>query len=90
MPLLTPDQLKIVMRHYAAMFSNPPDDTWQTVDPTKSLKTYLPSGGVGTATPQRLYKGAVRYVLNQRGHHLKNWPDGWVDLSIGDLAPKII
>lgn len=90
MPKLKINQLETVMRHYAAMFSNPPDDTWNDIDPGKPLKVYLPKGGKGTATPERLYKGAVRYVLNQRGHKLKNWPDGWVDKSVSQLAPDII
>ena len=90
MAKLTLDQLKRVMRHYAASFSNPLNDAWQDVDPALPLTTYLPDGGLGSATPRRLYKGAVRYVLHDRGHVVKNWQPNWPQQSIDVLAPNLL
>lgn len=90
MAKLTLDQLKRVMRHYAALFSNPLDDTWQDVNPALPLSASLPDSGVGTATPRRLFKGAVRFVLHDRGHAIRTWPADWVEQSIDALAPQLI
>ena len=88
--LLTLDELTNVMRYYAALESIPPNDTWKTIDPDVPLSQYLPGGGAGSATPARLFKGAVRYVLNSRGNTLKTWPKAWLNMSINALAAQII
>lgn len=81
--------LKIVMRHYAAAISEPPNDTYSDISEDSLLRDLLPEGGIATATPRRLYKSAVRYALNVNGHDDKKWPSNWLDLTIGQLAPKI-
>ncbi|UES60207.1 hypothetical protein GFK91_31295 (plasmid) [Roseibium aggregatum] len=88
--MYTLDDLKIVMRHYAAAISKAPNDTYKDISEDVIHKNALPVGGIATATPRRLYKSAVRYALNVNGHSDKTWPANWLDLSIAQLAPKII
>ncbi len=88
--MYTLDDLKIIMRHYAAAISDPPNDTYKDISADTIHKNILPVGGIATATPRRLYKSAVRYALNVNGHDDKKWPSNWLDLSIGTLASKII
>ncbi len=78
------------MRHYVAAISAPPDDTYKDISEDAKHKDLLPEGGIGTATPRRIYKSSVRYALIVNGHENKKWPSNWLDLSIAQLAPKII
>jgi hypothetical protein len=82
--MLNLSQLKRVQRRYAEVISN------KTVDDDKPVKTYLPDGGFGTATPQRIFKSSVKYALHVNGNSIKRWPADWPKLSINQLAPKLL
>jgi hypothetical protein len=82
--MLNLSQLKRVMRRYAEVISG------KTVSDDKPLKTYLPEGGFGTATPQRIFKSFVKYALHVNGNPLKPWPKDWPKKSINELAPKLL
>jgi len=88
MALNTNDLTKFLQ--YAVSSFTPKKDTPADVPTDAALKTMLPSGGVGTATPSRIFKSLVRWTLVTNGNGDKNWPANWQDLSIEKLVPKII
>jgi hypothetical protein len=82
--MLNAQQLKRLMHHYAEVIGN------KTVNDDKPLESYLPEGGFGTATPQRIFKSFVKYVLHNNGNAIKKWPDDWPSTSINELAPRLL
>jgi len=80
---VTLDQLKFEMRDYAGVFSN------KKVDDNKPLKTYL-SGGKGTATPQWIFRGFIKWILKRGGCVVRPWPGTWPNQSINTLAPWLL
>lgn len=86
---MTIEQLKKIMRFYIAAFT-PPDDKWQDIPTDKPHGELLPSGGVGTATPTRIYKSLVRRTLVANGKPDKSWPPNWPTMTIDHLAPKLL
>jgi len=82
--MLNLSQLKRVMRHYAQVISG------KKVSNDRPLKNYLPDGGFGTATPKRIFKSMVRYALHVNGNRLKAWPRNWPEMSINQLAPRLL
>ena len=82
--MLTLSQLKFEMRRYAGEFSG------KKVDDNKSLENYLSDAGSGTATPRRIYKSFIKYILESNGHTLKPWRRDWVNKSINALAPELL
>lgn len=39
---------------------------------------------------QSIYKAALRWTLNKAGHEDKAWPAKWMDMSVNELAAKLI
>jgi len=81
---LTVDQLKFEMRDYATVFSD------KKVDDNKPLKTYLSDQGTGTANPQWIFRGFIKYILESNGCVLRPWPGNWPDQSINQFAPWLL
>lgn len=88
MPISEKD-LKLVMRYHVAALT-PPDDTYKDIPETKPHKEMLPPGGIGTATAPRIYKAAVRFTIQRAGSPVKIWPNKWLEMTIAQLAPKLL
>jgi hypothetical protein len=77
-------QLNRVMNPYAEVMAG------RKISNSRPLKTYLPAGGFGTATPPEIFKSMVKYALHVNGNAVKRWPADWPSLSIDELAPKLL
>ena len=54
-------------------------------------KTILSAGdGIGNSNSKMLYKGVIKFHLSDNGNPLVTWPTNWLDLSVKDLAAKLI
>jgi len=82
--MLSESQLRRAMRHYLRVISGKP------VSNDQPVKKYLPKGGFGTATPDRIFKSMIKYALHVNRNRIKKWPTNWRDLSINQLAPKLL
>lgn len=83
---MTVDDLKAVMRFQMTNLSTTGNDI--TDDSVHG--TELSDAGVGTATPRRIYKSFIRFTLVNNGHADKPWPSNWLELTIAELAPKLL
>ena len=85
---ITEDQLKKVMIKHLKNFNSDPN---VTVDQNTVHNTILRSDdGYGTANSKQIYKGLVRWTLNVTNSPLKDWPQNWIDMSVKDLAKKLM
>ena len=84
---LTVEQLKEVMKFQLRNLSdaNPDDITDDTIH-----GDVLSGEGFGTANPQRIYKAFIRYTLIKNGEEDKKWPSNWPQLSVAELADKLL
>lgn len=48
------------------------------------------SDGFGASNSKALFKGLVRWSLAENNHVDPRWPDNWIDLSVHDLAAKLL
>jgi len=53
-------------------------------------RAVLSDVGPGNATPQRIYKAFVRSTFSLNGQPEPEWPIDWLDLSVGDLADRLL
>lgn len=83
---ISQDQLVEVMIFQLKNFSTDPD----SVDENTIHKDVLTEEGFGTATPKRIYKAFIRFTLIHNGNGDPPWPQNWMDLSVRELAEKLI
>jgi len=50
----------------------------------------LTDDGLGSATSKRLYKASVRWSIIQKDGNDPAWPQKWFDMSVKDLATKLL
>jgi len=84
---MTHRQLQTVMKSQLKYFSKSNDKiTDDTVHNTILSRT----DGFGYANSKYIYRAVLRWTLIKAGKPDKKWPGHWVDLSVKDLALKIL
>ena len=84
---MTQKQLQSVMKFQLKNFNHTDAPiTNQTIH--KNILT--DSDGFGTATSKRIYKAFIRWTIKRQNKEDKPWPKNWMDLSVEELAAKII
>ena len=48
------------------------------------------SDGYGNATSKKIYKLVIRRGLVSQNHDDKPWPVNWMDLSVNELASRLL
>lgn len=84
---MTIGQLKSVMKFHLKNFN---DEGVPINDETIHKDVLSEDDGFGTANSKNIYKALIRRTLKREGHKDKRWPDNWMDLSVGELAPRLI
>jgi hypothetical protein len=46
--------------------------------------------GFGGANSKAIYKAAIRWTLSKQEHVDRRWPANWMDLSVTELANRLI
>ena len=80
-------QMKDVMKYHLSNFN---DEGVEINDQTIHNTVISNTDGFGAANSQSIYKAVIRWTLKNQGHEDKNWPNKWMDLSVNDLAPKLL
>jgi hypothetical protein len=84
---MTVDQLKSVMKFHLKNFSK---KNVPISDDTVHNQVLSENDGYGTANSKNIYKALIRHTLRQYQHEDKRWPDDWMDLTVGDLASRLL
>ncbi|MCI0697314.1 hypothetical protein L0337_35580 [candidate division KSB1 bacterium] len=84
---MTVDQLKRVMKFHLKNFN---DENVAINDDTIHNQVLSEDDGFGSANSKQLYKGVIRWTLSSNGHQDKTWPSNWMELSVKELAPKLL
>ncbi|MDX1701960.1 MAG: hypothetical protein R3250_15140 [Melioribacteraceae bacterium] len=84
---MTIEQLIEVMKYHLKNFST--NDVEITND-TFHKDILSDSDGFGSANSKRIYKAFIRWTLLQAGLEDKTWPKNWIELSVTELAKKLI
>ena len=85
--MMTIDQLKEVMKFQLSNFNN---EGVEITDETVHDKVLDEDDGFGNMNSKSIYKDAIKFTLAKQGHGLKSWPSDWMDMSVKDLAEKLI
>lgn len=85
MPISQP-QLEAVMIKFLSDFSTSGD----TITRDTIHSSVLSDEGIGTATSKRIYKSLVRFTIIRNGGADKAWPPNWMDLSVAELAARLL
>ena len=84
---MTLEQMKEIMKYHLRNFN---DEAIVINDDTIHKQVLSDEDGFGAATSKRIYKAAIRWTLRKQGHEDKAWPSNWMDLSVNELAPKLL
>jgi hypothetical protein len=82
---MTNEQLRGVMRYYLDHFNK----TGATISDATVHKDIL-SDSDGPPTSKDVYRGNVSWSLSAAGNGKPAWPGTWMDLSVSDLADKLL
>ena len=80
-------QLKKIMKFHLTNFN---DEGVAINDATIHNKVLSDSDGYGNACSQYIYKSVIRWTLERNGYEDVGWPQNWMELSVEDLANKLI
>lgn len=82
------NQLLEVMRYHLSSFN---DEEVEISNATIHKDVLSDADGLTTSTSSKnIYKGLIRWTMSANGHEDKNWPNNWMDLSVEELATKIL
>ncbi len=84
---MTEEQLKKVMKFHLSNFN---DEGVEINDDTIHKEVLSEHDGFGSANSKRIYKSAIRWTIIKQGHEDKPWPNNWMDLSVIELASKLL
>ena len=84
---MTINQLKSVMKFQLKNFN---DENVEVNNQTIHNQILESDDGYGNANSKSIYKLAIRWTLRNNGHEDVAWPRNWIDLSVNELAPKLI
>lgn len=82
---ITKDQLKEVMKYDLKRLNLTSQDI---TDDTKHGDILSDDGS--TTSSKRIYKSLVRYTIRINSCEDKNWPANWMDMTVAELADKLI
>lgn len=85
---MTEEQLKKVMKKHLKNFNSNPEI--KVSDNTVHNTILSANDGYGTANSKQIYKGMVRWSLSITNSPLKEWPKKWMEMSVKDLANKLM
>lgn len=80
-------QLIQVMKYHLKNFNTTGNPV---TNQTKHSDILRDNDGYGTATSKRIYKGFIRWTLRMNGHEDKAWPQNWMDMTVAELAQKLL
>lgn len=81
-------QLMAVMSYHLSSFN---DEQETITNDTVHKRILSDTDGVTSSTcSKNIYKGIIRWTMSANGHSDKAWPNNWMDLSIDQLATKIL
>lgn len=81
-------QIMKVMSYHLSSFN---DEQETITNDTVHKKILSDSDGLNSATSSKnIYKGIIRWTMSANGHLDNTWPNNWMDLSIAELAEKIL
>ena len=85
---VTKQQLIMVMIYHLENFN----DEKIVIDKKTLHKSILSDtdGVTSSSSSKSMYKGIIRWTLQKNGHKDNAWPSNWLELSVEDLASKII
>jgi hypothetical protein len=84
---MTNTQLKAIMRFQLSNFN---DESVQIDDDTIHNTVLSESDGIGSVNSKQIYCDVIKFTLLKQGHPVKIWPDYWMNLSVAELAGKLI
>jgi len=84
---MTHKQLHSVMKFQLKYFNN--RDIKITED-TIHADILSNKDGFGYANSKYIYRAVIRWTLVQNGHPDKAWPSHWINLTVKELALKIL
>jgi hypothetical protein len=84
---MTNAQLKAIMRFQLSNFN---DESVQIDDDTIHNTVLSESEGIGSVNSKQIYCDVIKFTLLKQGHSVKIWPDHWMNLSVAELAGKLI
>lgn len=85
---VTISQLISVMKYHLDNFN---DESVEINNNTLHKSVLSDSDGLTNSTSSKnMYKGIIRWTLSKNGHEDKAWPNNWIELSVKELAEKII
>lgn len=84
---MTVDQLKEVMKYHLGNFN---DEGVDINDDTIHDQVLSASDGYGAANSKNIYRSVLRWTLKKNGHQDKRWPAKWMEMSVNELASKIL
>lgn len=85
--MITIEQLKEVMRFQLSNFN---DENEEISDDTIHKNILSEDDGFSHVNSVSIYKDVIKFVLLKQGHVLKKWPEHWLNLTVDELAQKII
>jgi len=84
---MTHKQLQSVMKFQLKYFNN---SETKITDETVHRQILSRQDGFGYANSKYIYRAVIRWTIIQNKHKDKNWPKHWIDLSVKELALKIL
>ena len=84
---MTLEQLKEVMKFQLNNFN---DEGVEINDQTVHKSVLNEDDGFGHVNSVQIYKDVIKFTLMKQGHRLKVWPNNWLDLSVEELAIKLL
>jgi hypothetical protein len=85
--MITMHQLKQVMIFQLTNFN---DEGVSITEETIHKDVLSDDDGLGHINSRQLYYDVIRFTLKRKGHELKEWPGFWIELTVADLAVRIL
>ena len=80
-------QLMKIMKFHLENFN---DENVKISDATIHNEVLSDSDGYGNASSKNIYKSVIRWSLKKNGNEDVEWPSDWMNLSVEELANKLI
>lgn len=84
---MTLDQLKEVMKFQLNNFN---DEGVEISNQTVHNEVLDEDDGFGHINSEKMYQDVMKFTLIKQGHALKKWPNDWTELTVNELAPKLL
>ncbi|MCF8277010.1 MAG: hypothetical protein K9J17_09760 [Flavobacteriales bacterium] len=84
---MTVNQLKGAMKYYLKGYN---DEGVVLSDSTVHNTVLSENDGIGNINSKTMYFHSIKLYLHKGGEPQKSWPDNWMELSVADLADKLL